>query len=253
MSGRRDDRNGVEPGVGRNRWPQGADDRSRVNNAPQNLRREIECLEEAHGPGPALGIEHLRRAGVGKLVGFNAGEKVVKQIRHHDERFGSVEQGRTISGEGQELKKRVETHELKSGLPKNFFAGHAGKRGLHDPFGMGIPIMAGIAEQRPATTEKGKIHPPRVDANRVDPAMFAGTPAERSEHFAIKAQDVPVHRFQRAHRAVGEAMHHFQLQALAVEASQDAAAAFGTQVKGEEFTGRRHDTFSKRQGTKQEV
>ena len=47
-------------------------------------------------------------------------------------------------------------------------------------------------------------------------------------------------RVERADGAVGEAVDDFQRELLSVEAAEDAAAAFGAEIEGEEFLGIRH-------------
>ena len=50
-------------------------------------------------------------------------------------------------------------------------------------------------------------------------------------------QHVPVQCVERRHAAVGKAMHHLQAEALAVERADQAAAALGAQVDGQDLGG----------------
>ncbi len=52
-------------------------------------------------------------------------------------------------------------------------------------------------------------------------------------------------RVERAHRVIGEAMHHFQMQALPVEQAQNAPAALGAEIEGKQFLRGWHDQLQK--------
>src|SRR5262249_11985209 len=109
-----------------------------------------------------------------------------------------------------------------------------------DVFGVRIAVVARIAEQRAVAAEQGEIHAPGVHADARQFAMLDGRLAQRGEHFAPEPQHVPVHRAERLHRTVGEAMHHVQAEPGAVERGHQTAAALGAEVEGEDLGRRWH-------------
>ena len=109
-------------------------------------------------------------------------------------------------------------------------------------FGVRIAVVAGIAEQRAAAAQQREIDAPGIDAEAVDAAVLRRALAQGRQHFAVEPQHVPVQRIEGADGAVGEAVDDFELEALAVEAAEDAAAALGAEVEGEEFLGGGHGT-----------
>ena len=68
--------------------------------------------------------------------------------------------------------------------------------------------------------------------------MLAGEARQALLHFGEEAQRVPVEAVEDGDGAIGEAVQLFERQVLAVEVADDGAAAFGPEVKGEEFAHR---------------
>ncbi len=119
--------------------------------------------------------------------------------------------------QGQQLKQRVEAHELQAGLTEDFRPRHALERLVHDRFGMRIAIMARIAEQCTATTEQREIDAPGIDTQRIDASALGNRLVETDEHLSPQVQYVPVQRVQGAHGPVLKAVDDFETEALAIE------------------------------------
>ena len=69
-------------------------------------------------------------------------------------------------------------------------------------------------------------------------AVLAGEARQALLHFGEEAQRVPVEAVEDGDGAIGKAVQLFERQVLAVEVADDGAAAFGPEVKGEEFAHR---------------
>ena len=89
--------------------------------AAEDLRRQTgTALSRSNAQFRAVRVEHLAGAGVGELVDLDAGEEVVEQVRHEQQRLGHVQQRRAVALQGQQLEQRVEAHELDAGLAEEF-------------------------------------------------------------------------------------------------------------------------------------
>ncbi len=158
----------------------------------------------------------------------------MKQIGHEQHGVGGIEHGRTIALQGQELKERVEAHELDAGLAKDFGARHPAKGLLHDGFGVWIAVVPRIAQENTVSPQKPEIHSPGIHPDAGDRPMLRCL-AHALQHLPIQTKNIPVKRIERLHRPVGETMEDFKIEALAVEQAQEAAAALGAQIEGEDF------------------
>ena len=84
MSRGGDHGHGVKAGLGDQGRAQRAEHGTWLHKSSEDSRRQPERLEQAVGPTFCRWIMKLRRAGIGELVGLDAGEEVMKQVGNHE-------------------------------------------------------------------------------------------------------------------------------------------------------------------------
>ena len=164
---------GIDSRFAHDRRPQRTENGARLHERAEDVRRQPKGPHQIDSPAARVRIEHLTGAGVGVFVDLDASEEVVEQIRHEQQGLGRVQQRRAIALHRQELKKRVETHELDAGVAEDLVARHASKGLLHDAFGMRIAVVAGIAQQTAVASQQREIDAPGIDAQAVQTAVEA--------------------------------------------------------------------------------
>ena len=158
---------GVQPRLRRPRVrPQRPQHRARRHDRARDALRQAERRTRPSAQRPRRRVEHLAGAGVGEFVDLDAGEEVVEQVRHEQQRLGRVQQRRAVALQGQQLEQRVEAHELDAGLPEELLARHPGEGRFHDAFGVRIAVVARVAEQRSRRGRAGRNRRPRCRRRR---------------------------------------------------------------------------------------
>src|SRR5690606_34136530 len=106
-------------GLLRYRAQQLADDRARRDDLRHDLLRQPKTAEKVAGPTLEAGIVKLARGRVGELAHGAARQKVRKQLAHHEQAFGRLQQPRLPLFGRQQLKERVKLEKLDPRLPED--------------------------------------------------------------------------------------------------------------------------------------
>ena len=61
--------------------------------------------------------------------------------------------------------------------------------------------------------------------------------AQGGKHLAPQPEHVPVERIKGGDSAVGETVHYFQAEPIAVKRADQSAARFGAQIESQDFCG----------------
>ena len=140
-----------------------------------------------------------------------------------------------------QLKKRIEAKELKPGSPEDLRARHAGEARFHRAFRHRVAVVTRISQKLPAAPEQREVDAPGVDAEAVNSAGLRGGLAKSIEHVFVEAKHVPMECVEDSDRAVGETVNGLQLEPAAVEQPENGSPALCTKIKGEQFSGCRHE------------
>ena len=109
--------------------------------------RQSKSIEQRRGPGIRRWIVKLCRGRVGKLVRLLTRQQPMKQIGDHQKGFGSVKQLGILPLHGEELKERIELHELEACLCEYLFATDNFKRSLHHVVRPFVSIVVRVSKQ----------------------------------------------------------------------------------------------------------
>ena len=118
--------------------------------------------------------------------------------------------------------------------------GTRGEGLVHDALGVRVAVVARVAQQRAVAAEQGEIDAPGVDADAVDAPHLAAAMRRPCSISLYRRSTSQCSVSSVRDGAVGEAVHHLQREPLAVEPAEDAAAALGAEVEGEDVLGRGH-------------
>src|SRR5215813_7699578 len=113
-------------------------------------------------------MKELSSGGVCKFGDPLTRKAPVKIIRDHQQAFCACENFRAASLQGEQLVKRVQFHELKAGLSKDFLPRNFFERLVHDPACPGIAIMERLAKQLIRFGKEDEINTPGIDAYGLD-------------------------------------------------------------------------------------
>ncbi len=116
----------------------------------------------------------------------------MEKVRHEQQAIRCIEHGGRMFLPGQQLVKRIESHELQAGLGENLRAGNLPERLLHQSIGAGVAVMIRLAKNLIVPVEQDEIHAPGVRADRDNiPAVFFSSQGQADLDFRPKAKDVP--------------------------------------------------------------
>ncbi|OQB90172.1 MAG: hypothetical protein BWX84_02049 [Verrucomicrobia bacterium ADurb.Bin118] len=179
-------------------------------------------------------MQTLRGTGDGELGHPRATQGPVQKVGHEQQCVGGGEQVGMRPLMGEQLKERVELHELQSGLGEDGFAGHAAKRFFHDAVSAGVAVGKRLAQQFPAFIQQHVIHAPgiRADGDNAGAVLLRGE-GQSVLDFVPEPQHVPAQAVGKHHRAVGETMDFFELEGFAVPPAGHHPSALGAEINGQ--------------------
>ena len=96
-----------------------------------------------------------------------SGEQITDHIRYHKETLCLLQTAGISRGNPHQLEDCIVPHILHTGHLEQPSSPEVLGSMLHHASRLRIPVMVGIPHQLPLTVQKDKIHPPRVNANRI--------------------------------------------------------------------------------------
>ena len=144
-------------------------------------------------------------------------------------RSAASSNGGRLAARREELVDRVDRHQLDAGRGIDLFAGHDGQRVGHGGGVARVAIMIGVLEQLALGAEERVIDAPRIDGDAGQRRV--AHERERVPHLAPQGLDVPAQRPCLCQRRVREAMELVDADQSALEARQNGAAAFGSEIE----------------------
>ncbi len=231
MTGRRNDWNLAHAALLRHIVAQLAQNRPRGHDFRQKMRRQSEIFKHGDSPATAARIVHLAGRGDGVLRLFHAREQVVEQVRHEQQRVGHLQQPGLMTVMGNELKQRVELHELDARGIEDVFAANAGEGLLHHAVGASIAVMVGKPKQLALLIQQPVIDAPGIDADAVN--GFAGRCCGSQSGFEVLPlrQQIPVQMTIHPSHRIGKAVFFFKGQPAIRQLADQRSPAFSSHVK----------------------
>ena len=206
---------------------------ARGHDLGQESARCPHSLDEIGIPLASDGVEALARTCDRVLGHAPPGQEVVEQVGHHEQPLRLLEQRIVGFAHREQLAQRVDGHELDARAPIDLGPRHPAEGARKDALRPSVAVVDGVREQPSAAVEQAEVDTPRVHPDRRDRAVRLGPP-DRGDYVLEKAQEVPVEGPAQADRDIRETVALAELQALAVQRSDDPAAAFGAEVEGEQ-------------------
>src|SRR5262245_48267564 len=111
--------------------------------------------------------------------------------------LGHLQQRRSGPLQRQQLKQRIEPHELNARPTEYVLPGDPREGPFHDVLGVWVAVMAGIAEKGTASPEQCKVHSPRIHRQAVRGPELRGTAPNSREQLTVQPEDVPVQAVKR--------------------------------------------------------
>ena len=249
VAGGRDHRNrAIHAAFNRHRLAQRAEHRPRGDDLGKEAERNSQPGQQVGGPGLFPRIVHLAGRDDREFALGDAGEEVIEQVRHEEQRLRRCDQLRRLLHGGDELKERVDLHELNAGRLENFLPAHFAKRALEDSLGAGVAVVEGKAEDFSVAAEQSIIDAPGVDADAVDCRPCARR--IRQQRFAQAGlelfplgEKVPVQMAVHPAGGIGKAMLFLKGEDAFGEMAHNGPSTLCSHIKREKIPGR-HSEFS---------
>ena len=148
MAARRDDgRVAAQTGRGQHVGQHVSQHGARRHDFRQDARGQVQLRHEAGRPAAVAPVEELGGGRDGVLGDLAPGEPVVKQVRHHQQRVGEIEQRVSAVSHAVQLEDGIELHELDAGDVKDDVAGHDAENDLRHAVCACIAVVHWIAQQ----------------------------------------------------------------------------------------------------------
>ena len=171
---------------------QAAEIRARSDDSAEDVRRQVELPQEIPRPIPLERVVTLRGGRLGEFARLLACHQPVEKVGDQEHGLGHVQQRRSGKLHRQELKERIELHELQARVAKNLLPWDDGKCLLHHPVRAAVTIVAGVAEQRVVPSQESEIDPPGIYAHGDDcPAQAIAGNAHAIAHMGPESRKVP--------------------------------------------------------------
>lgn len=174
--------------------------------------------------------------GDGEFGFAGAAQEVVEEVGDEEEGVGGVEDFAVLLAHGEELEEGVDLHELNAGGVEDFFAGDFGKGAFHRAACAGVAVHGGVGEDFAAGGEESEIDAPGIDTDAGEGAAEVGAGVGKAGfEFLPLGEEVPLEAAEHFAARVGESVGFGEGEFSGIEGGEDGAAAFGSEIKGEEM------------------
>ena len=200
----------------------------------QNIRGDIQFVEDLFLPGPGIGIQ--QSAGGGDRIfrqGFT-GQHHHESIRHEEDFCAVPEIFRVILMIRKELIDCVERHQLDPGLGVKFFFRQDLMDVIHCRHEAGIPVAVRLPDGL-AVPEKDHVHAPGIDGEGADITVRRAGFFQPFLQLVGECGEIPVESAVFFIRMIGETVDFLQLQFAFFHPTDDRAPAGRAQVKCQMF------------------
>ncbi len=209
-----------------------AQDLSRHTDRMKQPRWDFQLFKQIECPIAALHIETLGCGRVALFVGWDTTQPVGQQIGDGQQPRGSIQRRIVGIDQADQLKERVDRHNLNPGPSEDFGARHTLENTIGQAIGAGIAVMNGVADQLPSVVNQRKIDTPGVNADRVDWLIGAGL-ADPVLYIVPQAQHIPIQRAAHPCRDIGKAVNFLCVQPRSVKCDSQHPATFRAEVYGQ--------------------
>ena len=231
MSRHGDHRHLAHTGLVRDFLQERTDYHARLHNVQQHRTIHADALQQRFFKTARALVHHPGSGGLGIFAHLFPGQHIGQQVRHEEDLLRFFQRGVSLLRLRVQLENGIKIHDLDARHPVQFLTRHLLENFLRNSGGVRVPIRSRQSQDTSIRADMAEIHPPGVDADRIDLHAPAGNFLQGCLQVAEQAVDIPEKLPVLLLDGVGETIDLLHGEILPFKSSDNGTARSGAQVK----------------------